>query len=901
MKKIELVYQCLKDLEQKHQGGVSAYELSEAVKMDRTNISRYLNQLCEENKLKKHPGRPVLYSSIAGKAEKEAVKVNQGQYSFSSLALAHSSLQIPISQGKAAILYPPRGLHTLILGETGVGKSMFAELMFGFAKESGVISQEAPFITFNCADYAENPQLILAQIFGVKKGAYTGADRDRDGLLKKADGGMLFLDEVHRLSPQGQEMLFTFIDKGCFEPLGATEGQVFSSVQIIAATTEAPESYLLNTFTRRIPMIIKLPSLKDRGLSERFSLVEGFIRQESKRIGKSIYINKDVLIAFLLYDCPNNIGQLKSDIQLACARAFANYKSKNEDYILVAYGDLPAHVKSGLMKMSDKRFDLELLIKTKDDVIRYNHSDTHIQEYFMPALDNEDFYDVIESRINVLKASGVKDEEIGPVVNIDIDSHFRKYMGNLRDRIRRNKLSTVVNPESVELAKDILSLAGRRLNRPYDEKTHLGLAFHLQGFADRIKRGGKVFHPRLNLIRVDYPEEFIVAMEAARLLDERLKIHTPFDEIGYITMFLAEDPLDLAMEESARVGVLVGMHGNSTATSMAEAANSIVGSDYAQAFDMPLSMSTQMAYELLKETIMKLDKGRGVLLLADMGALLDMGSMVREETGIVVKTIEMTSTPIVIDACRKALMGRDIYSIYEDAKKRFVDNKKSKLQNKAGKPNAIITACFTGEGASSKLRDIILSSLEVKDKVEIIPMEIMNRREFQLKLSQQEEAYTILAVVSTIDIELDGDVLFIPALDILAGDKLKLLEDIIQGEEAYGAIAQSLSKHIQAVDSERLLQEVRRSLGDMERTLGLRIRNEVKIGILLHMCFMMDKLYSGGIETPFKDLNSYKDQYNRELMIVCEHLRELGKSFGIAIGENESAYICKMLISNNAD
>lgn len=91
---------------------------------------------------------------------------------------------------------------------------MFAEVMYSFAKEIGRIKRNAPFVTFNCADYANNPQLLMSQLFGVKKGAYTGADKDRMGLVEKADGGILFLDEVHRLPPEGQEMLFYLIDKG---------------------------------------------------------------------------------------------------------------------------------------------------------------------------------------------------------------------------------------------------------------------------------------------------------------------------------------------------------------------------------------------------------------------------------------------------------------------------------------------------------------------------------------------------------------------------------------------------------------------------------------------------------------------------------------------------------------
>ncbi|KFN90945.1 NtrC family transcriptional regulator [Tetragenococcus muriaticus PMC-11-5] len=118
------------------------------------------------------------------------------------------------------MLYPPKGLHTIIFGQTGTGKSMFAECMYQFAIQIKSIAKSAPFISFNCADYAQNPQLLFGHIFGVKKGAYTGADSDSTGLLAKADGGILFLDEIHRLPPEGQEMLFSFIDKGVYRPLG---------------------------------------------------------------------------------------------------------------------------------------------------------------------------------------------------------------------------------------------------------------------------------------------------------------------------------------------------------------------------------------------------------------------------------------------------------------------------------------------------------------------------------------------------------------------------------------------------------------------------------------------------------------------------------------------------------
>lgn len=97
-----------------------------------------------------------------------------------------------VEQAKAAILYPPRGLNCLITGPTGSGKTYFAHAMYHFAKAHHVIDEETELIVFNCADYANNPELLMSHLFGYAKGAFTGADEEKMGIIDQADGGMLF-------------------------------------------------------------------------------------------------------------------------------------------------------------------------------------------------------------------------------------------------------------------------------------------------------------------------------------------------------------------------------------------------------------------------------------------------------------------------------------------------------------------------------------------------------------------------------------------------------------------------------------------------------------------------------------------------------------------------------------
>jgi len=214
----EQILELIKQENKKSSKGFYTDEISQKLKLQRSNVSLILNDLYKEGILLKIKHKPVLYMLNEGRRDNNDVDFHKT--SLDTIFGSDRSLKKCVQQAKAAILYPPRGLHTIIVGPSGAGKTMFAELMHKFAIESKTFDVSAPFEVFNCADYANNPQLLLAHLFGCKKGAFTGADKDRQGLVSKADGGILFLDEVHRLPPDGQEMLFYLIDKNLYTPLG---------------------------------------------------------------------------------------------------------------------------------------------------------------------------------------------------------------------------------------------------------------------------------------------------------------------------------------------------------------------------------------------------------------------------------------------------------------------------------------------------------------------------------------------------------------------------------------------------------------------------------------------------------------------------------------------------------
>lgn len=882
----------------------NAETLAKYLSLDRSTISRYLNQLVREKLVMKTEGRPVLYfpatnqlpgKTLASKSSPLVEKTTSFSLdSFSTLIGYDKSLSSAVQKAKAAILYPPNGLHTLILGETGVGKSYFAKKMHEFSIMSQVKSSNSPFTTLNCADFADNPQLLISQIFGSKKGAYTGADKDRDGLLKISHGGFLFLDEVHRLPPQGQEMLFTYIDHGFFRELGSLENVYGVKVQIIAATTEKTDSYLLDTFTRRIPMVIELPPLAQRSLAERYQLVSNFIKEESLRISKSIHFSRNALISFLLYDCKNNIGQLKSDIQLSCAKGFLSYMTHQEAYIQIRSRDIPEKVKKGLFKYKSDREHIDHLIPIDKDLIKF-----HFEESLEIHPKHEEintFYDSVDSKIQKLKSKGIDDLEIKRILNMDLDDYFNSFIEDASRPQIMNNLEQIVGSSILELSKDILSLSSDKLGIKYSNEILAGLSMHIKSAIERIRNGESISNPNLNDIRVKYQKEFIIAMESARLIETQFEIILPLDEIGYLTMFIIGDYLKSEKTAlSDHVMILSIMHGNSTASSMTAVVNELIGQNYALAMDMPLSTPVDVMYAKVKDYILSVNPPKGTLLMVDMGSLSNFSDMLFEDAGIISRTIDMTSTPLLLDVTRKALNGHELNDIVESIKSFMTARPSSRISSKPRK-YLILTACFTGEGASDRLKRILEDKLDSAENIMIQSINIGSRQEFLISIDHFRDQYHLLAVVSTIHIELE-DIPVFNALEVLDGSAITSLNQMVTREMIFSDVSKSIRDNI-TLDSDRLVAEIRILIEKIEFELQIQIHKDSVIGLILHIAFMIDTLKNSGHSKLFKELDTFQSKYGYEMNLIKDLLKPLELEYAIHVNDHEIAHITNVVVHN---
>ncbi|MEJ2345892.1 MAG: sigma-54 dependent transcriptional regulator [Gammaproteobacteria bacterium] len=203
-------------------------------------------------------------------------------------------------------------LPVLIQGETGTGKELMARGIHRYSSR-----KDQPLLVQNCGGMSD--ELLLSELFGHKRGAFTGAVSDRLGLFPAADGGTVFLDEISDVSPAFQVALLRFLQEGEVKPLGS-DRVMRCNVRIIAASNQPLEELVKagrfrnDLYFRLNGFQIRLPPLRER-VEDIPPLAEYFAQRYGEQIGRRVLgLEPELIEKLVLYDWPGNIRELENEI-----------------------------------------------------------------------------------------------------------------------------------------------------------------------------------------------------------------------------------------------------------------------------------------------------------------------------------------------------------------------------------------------------------------------------------------------------------------------------------------------------------------------------------------------------------------------------------------------------------
>lgn len=934
MKRREKVWEYLKNMLPDQPQGVTTSKVAMDLNLVRTNVSKELNILVKEGKLTKTATRPVKYfladqvpqdvhETVVRVKKTESAKKNRTEEQenkqddiFDHLIGRTSSLKNQIEQAKAALLYPPHGLNVLITGPTGSGKTYFANAMNQFAYNKGVISNPH-LTTFNCADYAHNPQLLMSHLFGYVKGAFTGANEDQEGLIQKADGGILFLDEVHRLPPEGQEMIFYLMDHGTYSRLGETAKAHHANLRLICATTEDPESSLLATFVRRIPIVVQMPSFNSRTMRERFGLLRQMLSVEANRIHKKIYFDEDVARSLIGSVTYGNVGQLKSNVQLVCAQGFLN-NIQTQDAIYLHFDQLPPSIKEGLSRLANDRdqfgdlakmMDPQMVVAPDDVTVPLSDADNYELPY--------NLYEIIGDKAALLSKEGLDQESINNFIMTDINVHLKGFYSDKHLERDQNDLYEIVDHDVVDLTdrlKKILKDEGYRISPDFS----YAMSLHISSFIKRVESGKPLRKAAPNMISMvqDYPEELGYAKIVKNEIENHYHLPVPDSELYYLAVLLISLQ---AEKQNGKVGIVVAAHGNSTASSMVQVVEQLLDPDNLTAFDMSLDMSPHEALKGIEEKVRQIDSGNGVILLVDMGSLSTFDEKISEHTGIKVKSVDMVTTALVLETARKtSLIDSDLENVYREISEfsgysRTTEREKTEVQHLPQKattvseqqPKAILAICSTGQGTAVKIKKMLDSILvdHLIDDIVVLPISVVDMDQ---QIAKIQKDYRIVAVtgisrphlsvpfVSLEKLLQGGGEQFITAIEnftnnIEAENQLETSEKM-----AKERIQHYLGQYFTFLNPEKVTEVLWEYCKVIEKG-PIKLKNSLKVNLSMHLAGVIERILTRSELTVQQDIQIEEVRNDPVYPMVIKANQMLMESLNITLPEEEVYYVVKLI------
>ncbi len=216
----------------------------------------------------------------------------------------------------------PTEATVLVQGESGTGKELVAKAIHNYSRRKG-----EPMISVNCAAIPET--LIESELFGYEKGAFTGANTNRSGLVEAADGGTLFLDEIGELPLEAQARLLRVLQEGEIRRIGSVQSKKVN-VRLVAAThrnlkkLSSEGEFRLDLYYRLNVMEIALPALRDRG-DDILEIAEYLLDEACKRMDRpNLRFSKHASDAIMQHDWPGNVRELENAIERGVILAEGN-------------------------------------------------------------------------------------------------------------------------------------------------------------------------------------------------------------------------------------------------------------------------------------------------------------------------------------------------------------------------------------------------------------------------------------------------------------------------------------------------------------------------------------------------------------------------------------------------
>lgn len=869
---------------------LTTISIAESLNLSRSLTSQYLNELVKENSVIKVCSRPVYYLDKREIEKKFHVEIKQIEFlsikelfefikqpqkslkNFEKAIGNEGSLQYCISQMKSTLLYPDGGLPVLLYGKKGVGKSYLVKLIYEYCLNSQLLNAKANFIRMKILR-RENVKEQEKELFG-----YCEDGRlIKKGKLEESNNGILYLQDIENLSEECQELLAEYISNNQFKRVNDETNSIKCRTRVIMSCQEEPQEVLTQNLILNIPVICNIPELKKRNDDEQRQFILKFFKEEQEHLDISIYLPKRMLVLLMKCEFESNIHELKKCIKSLCANAYAQNKG-NEDKLFISMYHLPITMLKQIQYEEVQEEQGEMLridtleqqennnkiLMMWDQIISIYTSDTNSLTNFMQEGEKvlRHYYDILVFQENY------SDERL---------ESMERIVSNILKSIKASRNIILPINCGYVLTRMILSSQMNNTMLKQWEVDH----------KDEVKE-------IISMMKQSKVDEFIIAKLILKQIYSHVNIRLHDMNLIFLMINIALYNKDIHSQDT--VGVILS-HGYSTASSIADAANSLLSTYIFEAIDMPLDTTIQEVSNKLDSFISENRHIKNIILLVDMGSLEDIGDVIADSVNVGV--INNISTSLALNIGMKILQKYELEEILKTACEEAQCH--YKVLSVAKKEKAIVFTNDVGTIVSAKLSKLFHDSLPKEIELKMMEYDY----DELLKNGSQDilfKKYEVLLMIKPYNLKIENvnSVTLEEIMNFENVDKVNQVLQMYLNKEEIESFDQRLLKNfsmlsvmenLTILNVSKLLDYVSESINALQHIMNRHFQSRTIIGIYIHICFLVERLVTKTALEKYENLDEFVNSNALFIENVNKSFETMLTHYNVKLPVSEIAYL----------
>lgn len=366
----------------------------------------------------------------------------------------------------------------------------------------------------------------------------------------------------------------------------------------------------------------------------------------------------------------------------------------------------------------------------------------------------------------------------------------------------------------------------------FETKTLYGLALHIDTAIIQTSKKQRLSPKEKNDFIQQFPEYYKQTQQFIKKINDDFGIHLPNDEVIMVMLFLICGQEEIHHQE---VVTLIAMHGEHTATSIVDVVKKLSGKQSIYGYDLKLNQTINESYEELKEYILHIHQGKGMILIYDMGSIRTMAESIKIELNIDIEFLEIPLTLIAMTSVNKAHELLSLNETYQYLQEHFKDLQY--VRNNSQKEALVLISSLESELVQAK--NYLLEHFDLKD-IEIFLIQESQIESIYNRIDQIASQYKIKGLISRQEIHL-SQYTMIPLSNVYKLNA-KSLDDLFTDEDDLENLFDYLQEQFEDIQIEDLKQPLIHFANKLEIILNQKIDYDTLIGLLIHIICLIDRL-----------------------------------------------------------